>query len=154
MKHILIVILLFVSVSAFGQDTIKIKKIDSTLYVVDNSIIYETVAIEEPTDFPGGAIEFMKFIKENIVYPDSAKQNNIEGKAYIKFVVEKDGSASNFEVLVIKNTNGNEKFKQYRKLLTDEAIRVLKKMPKWESAKQGGKPVRMYYTVPINFKIN
>jgi len=93
-------------------------------------------------EFVGGEIELSKFLSKNILYPKLAKENNIEGRVIVRFVVEKDGSISNTDIL--------------RKLgfgCDEEVIRLIKTMPKWVPGKQNGKPVRVYYTLPIVFKL-
>ena len=100
--------------------------------------------VEQMPEFPGGAMEMMKFIQKNIHYPEMAKEANIQGKCFVKFVVETDGSISNVEVL--KGVPGGPACDQ-------EAIRVIKAMPKWNIGKQNGRPVRVYFNVPIIFKL-
>ena len=82
-----------------------------------------------------------QYIYENLKYPDTAKSANIKGKVFIKFVVEKDGSIG--EVKVIKGIGFG---------CDEEAIFLLKNMPKWKPALQNGRPVRVYMTMPIEFK--
>lgn len=86
--------------------------------------------------------QIMKHIGKNFKFPEMAKQMGIQGKVYVNFVIEKDGSISN--VTIARSVD---------KLIDDEAIRVIKKLPKFKPAKQRGKPVRMQYTVPINAKL-
>lgn len=83
------------------------------------------------------------YLGEEVDYPDMAFDNNIQGKVYVQFVVEKDGSIT--DVNVIKGVH---------KTLDNEAIRVVSGMPKWKPGKQRGKAVRVRYTIPINFTIN
>ncbi len=107
----------------------------------DGEVIYQTV--DEMPEFPGGVEAMFKFIAENVKYPESAKENNLQGRVIVKFVIEKDGSVSNVEV---GRGWGNE--------LDDEAVRVVKAMPKWKPGKQDGKPVRVSFMLPINFKLS
>ena len=90
-----------------------------------------------------GVEAMMKYVAENVKYPESAKENNLQGRVIVKFVIEKDGSVSNVEV---GRGWGNE--------LDDEAVRVVKAMPKWKPGKQDGKPVRVSFMLPINFKLS
>lgn len=83
-----------------------------------------------------------KIVKKNFSYPEMAKQMQLSDKVWVSFVIEKDGSISNVAI-----ARG-----QYEDL-NNEAIRLIKKLPKMKPAKQRGKPVRMSYTVPINFKL-
>jgi len=86
--------------------------------------------------------EFYIFLQRNMRYPAYAKEHNIQGKVYLQFIVEKDGSISNIKVL-----------RSPEKDLEDEAIRCLTNGPKWHPGMQNGKPVRCMYTVPIGFSL-
>ncbi len=99
--------------------------------------------IEEKPQFPGGDEAFMKYIEENLVYPEKAKEDSITGKVLVGFVVEADGSITNVEV--IRSAN---------KILDEEAVRVVKSMPKWIPGMQFDKPVRTFYNLPITFKLD
>lgn len=96
--------------------------------------------VEDMPRFPGGNVQ--KWIAKNIKYPMIAQENNIQGKVFVQFVIEKDGSVS--DVKVARSVDPS---------LDKEAIRVVKMMPKWTPGKQRGKPVRVSYTVPINFQL-
>lgn len=95
---------------------------------------------EEMPDYPGGYSEMMKFLQENLKYPSEAVEKNIQGKVYVGFVVEKDGSIT--DVRINRGIN---------KLLDDEAMRVVKLMPKWKPGKNKGQPVRVSYSIPVNY---
>ena len=84
----------------------------------------------------------MKDVQENIKYPQEAKDKEIAGRVFLAFVVEKDGSVSNVEVK--RGIGGG---------CDDEAVRVVKAMPKWKPGKQKGEPVRVSYMLPVNFKL-
>ena len=107
----------------------------------DNSEIYDG-AVEVMPEYPGGMNAMFDFIQKNVKYPKSAKEKGIEGKVYVSFVVEKDGSLSSFQVLRSVNEE-----------LDTEAIRVLKAMPKWKAGMQDGKAVRVHYVMPFSFKL-
>lgn len=96
--------------------------------------------VEDMPQFPGGSVQ--KWITKNVKYPMIAQENNIQGKVFVQFVIEKDGSVS--DVKVARSVDPS---------LDKEAIRVVKAMPKWKPGKQRGKPVRVSYTVPINFQL-
>jgi len=100
--------------------------------------------VEQMPEFPGGAAEMMKYIQKNVRYPEIEKEQNISGKCFVKFVVETDGSISNVEVL--KGVTGGPGCDK-------EAVRVIKSMPKWNIGKQNGRPVRVYFNVPIIFRL-
>lgn len=94
--------------------------------------------------FPGGISAMMNYLGKNIKYPEVAVQAGIEGKAFIRFVVEKDGSIGHVNI-----QNGVPNCPECDK----EAIRVIKMMPKWTPGKSAGKIVRSYYSMPITFKL-
>ncbi len=108
----------------------------------ENDTINELVyfLVEEMPEFPGGEMAMRKHIANNIRYPVLAQENGIQGKVYVYFIVEKDGSTNTFRVV-----------RGAHPLLDEEAIRVLKTMPRWKPGKQKGEPVRISYTVPISF---
>ncbi|MEA5460344.1 TonB family protein [Arcicella sp. LKC2W] len=110
-------------------------------YHKDTTTIF--TAVEQQAEFPGGMSAFAKYLQDNLKYPEAAQKANIEGKIYIQFVINTDGSGENFEVL---KSTGNES-------LDNEALRVLRSIPKWEAGKQSGKNVRSRFTIPINFAL-
>lgn len=99
-------------------------------------------AVEQQAQFPGGQAALMKWLSNNIKYPELAQQNNVEGRVTVKFTVEKDGSISN--PVIAKGVD---------KDLDREAIRVVKKMPKWQPGKNNGVAVRSYFYLPVVFKL-
>lgn len=96
--------------------------------------------VEQDPEYPGGVEALYKFIQQNLKYPQLAKENNITGRVFVQFVVEKDGSVSN--VKAARDIGGG---------CGAEAVRVIKSMPKWTPGKQRGKAVRAAYTLPVNF---
>jgi len=92
--------------------------------------------------FNGGEEAMYQFLSENIKYPQVAKETGIQGTVIVKFVVEKDGSIS--DVQLLKTIGGG---------CDEEAVRVVKAMPKWKVGKQNGEPVRVYFTLPIRFTL-
>ncbi|BDD11569.1 protein TonB (plasmid) [Fulvitalea axinellae] len=99
--------------------------------------------VEHQADFPGGIGKFYKFVKKNLKYPSQARRMGTEGKVYIQFVVERDGSLTNIKVM--KPIGGG---------CDEEAIRVLKSSPRWNPGKQRGRPVRVRRVIPIVFKLS
>ncbi len=108
----------------------------------DNIIITNLNSLDRKPKFPGGDEAFYKFLGKNLKWPFHG-DIDVQGRVLISFVVEKDGSLTNFKVE-----------KKLWPELDAEALRVLKKSPKWIPGKQNGKLVRVRYTVPINFTIN
>lgn len=93
-------------------------------------------------EFPGGEQEFWNFLSSNMRYPLIAMENNIEGEVVVQFIVEKDGSIT--DVQVVKSVDPS---------LDKEAVRMVRIMPKWNAGMQQGKPVRVKYIVPIKFTL-
>jgi protein TonB len=93
--------------------------------------------------FPGGPTELLKFLQKNIKYPNLARENGLEGKVIVKFYVDTDGTVRDPQVL--KDGVGGG--------CAEEAIRVCKSMPKWTPGSQRGKNVKVYYTLPVTFKL-
>lgn len=100
-------------------------------------------AVEEPADFPGGVSAFNQYVKANLHYPQEAQKNNIQGRVFAQFVVEKDGSVS--DVKVVRGIGGGA---------DEETVRILSDMPKWQPGVQNGHAIRQLFTVPVNFIIN
>ena len=101
------------------------------------------VVVESMPEFPGGQQALFKYLSENVKYPVIAQENGIQGRVICQFVVNKDGSIVDVEVV---RSGGDPS-------LDKEAVRVNKSMPKWKPGKQRGKAVRVKYTVPVNFKL-
>lgn len=101
------------------------------------------VAVEQNPGFPGGIGKLMEYINKNLKYPKVAKQASLEGRVIVSFVVERDGSLTGIKV---------------RKSLSPEtdaeAIRLIMNSPKWVPGMQGGRAVRVQYSIPITFKLN
>lgn len=108
---------------------------------IDGEVIYTEP--DEMPQFPGGLNGLMEFLSSNIVYPPVAAENNVQGKVLVQFVVEKDGSVG--EVKILRSVEVN---------LDYEAIRLCKLLPKFEPGLVDGKPVRVWYTLPINFLLD
>ena len=98
--------------------------------------------VEQMPEFPGGQAALLKWIGDNIKYPAIAEENGILGRVVCTFVVERDGSVT--DVQVARSIDPS---------LDKEAVRVLKKMPKWIPGRQNGSAVRVKYTVPVTFKL-
>lgn len=103
----------------------------------DNKV-YESA--EVMPEFPGGEVELLKFVAKRVKYPTEAQRKGAQGRVIVKFVVETNGSISNIHVV-----------KGIDPLLDAEAIRVCTTMPTWAPARQEGKAVRCYYTIPVTF---
>jgi TonB family protein len=100
------------------------------------------VVVEEMPVFPGGDKAMMEYIYNNIVYPPEAKEKNIQGRVVLRFVVKYNGKVG--DVQVIKGVDP---------LLNKEAQRVIESLPEWAPGRQGGKPVNVWYSVPVTFQL-
>ena len=100
------------------------------------------LVVESPPSFPGGEAARKRFLGENLKYPQMAKESGIQGKVYVTFVVEPNGSVSGIKIL--RGIGGG---------CDEEAIRVTKLMPTWIAGKQRGKPVRVQFNMPIKFTL-
>lgn len=99
--------------------------------------------VESMPSFPGGDAARIKYLNENIKYPQMARESGIQGRVFVTFVVERDGSVT--DVRVLRGIGGG---------CDEEAIRVIKNMPNWNAGQQRGKPVRVQFNMPILFKLN
>jgi protein TonB len=100
--------------------------------------------VEVLPQFPGGIEAFYKFLSKTLQYPPMARENNVQGRVTVNFVVEKDGSLT--DIKVVRGVPGGADLDQ-------EAIRVLKRSPKWTPGVQNGRSVRVSYTVPVMFAL-
>ena len=98
--------------------------------------------VEEMPQFPGGMKEMMQYLANNVRYPEEAVAKKTQGRVVVSFVVGKDGSISDVEVA-----------RSIDPLIDDEAVRVVKSMPRWTPGKQKGKPVRVKFNVPVTFRL-
>ena len=98
--------------------------------------------VEEMPSYPGGEAKMYEYLGKNIKYPQIARESGIQGRVFVNYVVEPDGSVSNVKVL--RGIGGG---------CDEEAMRVVKAMPKWKPGKQRGKAVRVSYTLPVVFKL-
>ena len=110
------------------------------VYSDEDDEIYQIV--DEMPSFPGGEAKLLEYISNNIHYPQAARENGIQGRVFVGFVVETDGSVSNVKLL--QSIGGG---------CDEEAVRVIKSLPRWKSGKNHGKPVRVSYQIPISFKL-
>ena len=140
------------------QDDVEVEDIEINADVDQNEVIEEYVPVEveeeevqeqeifqiveEMPSYPGGEGKLMEYVAKNIKYPQIARETGIQGRVFVGFVVEPDGSVSNVKVL--RGIGGG---------CDEEAMRVVKSMPKWKPGKQRGKAVRVSYMLPVNFKL-
>ena len=121
------------------KDTIEDDFVEGEMPMPEIEIFIST---EEMPEFPGGEQAMYDFLAKNISYPKTAKDSNIKGNVYVQFVVEKDGTITNPKVL--RDVGGG---------CGDEALRVVRMMPKWKPGMHKGKAVRVQYTLPFHFRL-
>ena len=123
------------------------EKKDSVLFIKNPVDVITTndvfAVVENPPSYPGGDEARIEFLVNNIIYPGSARKNNIHGTVYISFVVGIDGSIS--DIRVLRGIGGG---------CDEEAVRVVGLMPNWIPGTQKGKPVRVQFNMPIKFKLS
>jgi len=98
--------------------------------------------VEEMPSFPGGEEKMLEYIKKNVKYPAVARENNIQGRVYINFYIDKEGKVQGTKV--VRGIGGG---------CDEEALRVVRSMPQWKTGKQNGRAVNVYFNVPINFSL-
>ena len=105
-------------------------------------VTYDLAAVQEQPDFPGGMAKMYEYLQKTTKYPDMEFDAGIQGKVYIEFVVDKDGSVE--DVKVRRGVSPG---------LDKEALRAVKSMPKWSPGKMNGKAVKCRFTIPVDFKL-
>jgi protein TonB len=125
---LLVALALFCSTSVMAQAEVE----DDAIFVV----------AENAPEFPGGSDSLYAYIARNIKYPETAKKEKIEGRVFVTFVIEKDGQVSSAKIL--RDIGGG---------CGEEAIRVVKNMPKWKPGTQRGNPVRFQFNLPVSFML-
>ena len=128
-KIFLLAFVVLLSTTLFGQTD---GKNEETIFT----------SAEVMPEYPGGEQAMMNYVATNVKYPQAAIDKNISGRVMVGFVVEKDGSIT--DVQVVKGIGGG---------CNEEAVRVVKAMPKWKPGKEKGKAVRVHYLLPITFKL-
>ena len=106
----------------------------------DTAAVLRTV--EQLPEFPGGIVEFMKWLTRNLRYPPIAQQQKIQGKVVVSFIINKDGSIASPRIVTSADP-----------ILDREAMRVVKMMPRWKPGMEDGKPCRTMFAIPVNFQL-
>ena len=130
-----------------GQDdneaAVDVAELDKNQEITQETEEEIFVVVEQMPEFPGGEIALRQWIAENVKYPVMASENGVQGKVYVQFVVDKDGRISNARIARGVDPS-----------LDKEALRVVNSLPRWNPGRQRGEPVRVSYTVPINFVLD
>lgn len=129
-------VILFIAISVDFTFSQKMEEL-SDVKITDS--IYTIV--DEEAEFPGGNVYFLKFIQENLVYPEGYGDIDVVGKIYVKFVVSKTGTCTDFRIL--RGIPGGPHFEK-------ATLDLMKKMPNWKPAKMNGKEVDSYFILPIS----
>lgn len=119
---------------------IEVNQLPNEYYWADSMPVFTIV--QEMPEFAGGDNAKMRFLAESIKYPQKARDSGIQGTVFLSFIINADGSITNISIL-----------RSPHESLSDEAIRVMKLMPKWKPGKQNGKPVRVQFNMPIKFTL-
>lgn len=127
------------SINPMEELPTSISKMNEEALIDDHTPI---IAPEIMPEFPGGLEALLNYLSRNIRYPTEARQQGIQGRVYLSFVIEKNGSVSTIEIL--RGIGGG---------CDEEAIRVVEKMPNWNPGKQNGRPVRVIYNLPVRFSL-
>ncbi|MBN8681119.1 MAG: energy transducer TonB [Chitinophagales bacterium] len=138
----LFIVTLFYSLTTSAQSSSGLPVIDYSKTGFDSTAVFEIFNVEKIPVFPGGEAAMFQFISTNLVYPDSAQVNNVEGVVALSMVIEKDGSLSDIKVL-----------KDIAYGCGEASIAMVKKMPKWMPGQIQGTRIRTRYVMPIRFKL-
>ncbi|MCX6226706.1 MAG: TonB family protein [Bacteroidia bacterium] len=110
--------------------------------IVEPEVLSFAIVEEQPL-YPGGETALLEFITKNTHYPQEALESAVSGRVYVGFIIDKKGKVTDVKLLRGVST-----------VLDNEAIRVVKAMPDWTPGRQGGRPVRVSFQVPVNFVLN
>jgi TonB family protein len=124
-------------------EAVKVSYMIPITFALDDTKEEPFTVVDKMPEYPGGFEALIHFLQENIKYPDQAKKDGIQGRVFVNFVVEKDGSVSN--VGILRGIGGG---------CDEEAIRVVELMPKWKPGMHEGKAARVAYNLPIKFALD
>jgi protein TonB len=140
MKNFLLVAFLLTSTACWSQTASNVQS--SSTATVDSINKVYTIAEQMP-QFPGGDKKLYTFLAKNIHYPAQAREKNIQGTVYVSFVVSQDGTLS--DIKVVHGVDGG---------ISEEAVRVVKLMPKWVPGTKNGKTVNVLINLPVSFQLS
>jgi protein TonB len=110
--------------------------------VVDEDAVMSFATVEEQPQFPGGEAKLLQYVSEHIKYPPVARENGIQGRVYVTFIVDKEGKIADAKIL--RGIGGG---------CDEEALRVVKALPEWKPGKQNGRAVKVQFNLPVNFTL-
>ena len=141
MRYILLLIAIVATMRVCGKEKLsRIELAESVTEIDDEDTLF--IEYEQMPQFLGGEVALMKFIADNLHYPDSAKAKKIQGRVVVKFVVTKTGEIGEVKIVRSKDLD-----------LDKEAVRIVKSLPNFIPGKLNGEVVDMWYTLPIKFKL-
>ena len=141
MRYILLLIAIVATMRVYGKEKLsRIELAESVTEIDDEDTLF--IEYEQMPQFLGGEVALMKFIADNLHYPDSAKAKKIQGRVVVKFVVTKTGEIGEVKIVRSKDLD-----------LDKEAVRIVKSLPNFIPGKLNGEVVDMWYTLPITFKL-
>lgn len=141
MRYILLLIAIVATMRVCGKEKLsRIELAESVTEIDDEDTLF--IEYEQMPQFLGGEVALMKFIADNLHYPDSAKAKKIQGQVVVKFVVTKTGEIGEVKIVRSKDLD-----------LDKEAVRIVKSLPNFIPGKLNGEVVDMWYTLPITFKL-
>ena len=141
MRYILLLIAIVATMRVCGKEKLsRIELAESVTEIDDEDTLF--IEYEQMPQFLGGEVALMKFIADNLHYPDSAKAKKIQGRVVVKFVVTKTGEIGEVKIVRSKYPSLNK-----------EAVRIVKSLPNFIPGKINGEVVDMWYTLPIKFKL-
>ena len=126
--------------SSDKMQTISVDTDKNESAIIDDEVF---LVVEVAPEYTGGEDALIKYLSENILYPQVARESNIQGTVYVSFIIEKNGEVSNTKVM--RGIGGG---------CDEEAVRVVKGMPNWIPGTQRGKPVRVQFNLPIRFVLH
>jgi len=131
-KYLFLALFIFATISLKAQKMVTI--------TADNNAVYNTVEVQPIP--PNGMAGFYKFLSDHIKYPAKERADHVQGKVIMQFVIERDGSLTDIKIL-----------RSPAEALATEAVRVVKAAGNWTPGTQGGKKVRVQFTIPVNFTL-
>ncbi len=142
LQHLLPLVALFTTLPVFAQEDVLAPK-EEKVQMSEPAQQEVFTGVEEMPQFPGGEKALFAYIKKELKYPELAKESGIQGTVYVTFAIQVDGTITSPKV--IRGIGGG---------CDEEAVRLVNGMPQWTPGKQGGKPVRVQYNLPIRFKLD
>jgi hypothetical protein len=158
-KIVFIFLFTMISIFSFSQEE---KLISDSCYVIkEKDTTWQTKCVQVQPSFPRGDNEMFKFLAKHIIYPQLPKEMGVQGKNFVTFVIDTSGLVTNialYKGVVLNENTIQEKYlelsKEGAKQLDQESLRVIRSMPRWIPGKENGKPVKVRYIMPINYKLS